>query len=176
MLRHPTLPPAVSGDRREFMLGSMRLSYYVAGPAPGDTLASARPLLLIHSINAAGSAYEIKPLYDHYRRERAVYALDLPGCGESDPAPGVAAVEAGINAVGDFLQSMRIRIADVLAFSDGCAIARRLAAAYPGQIRRVALLAEAPGPTGQLAQPSLVLDAAHAAAADRNARLIEFLC
>jgi pimeloyl-ACP methyl ester carboxylesterase len=108
--------------------------------------------------------------------ERSIYALDLPGCGESDPAPDVASVEAGINAVGDFLHSMRIRIADVLAFADGCAIARRLAAAQPGQIRRVALLAEAPGPTGQIAQPSLILDAAHAAAADRNARLIEFLC
>jgi len=40
--------------------------------------------VLVHSINAAGSAYEVKPLYDHYRRTRPVYALDLPGFGLSD--------------------------------------------------------------------------------------------
>ncbi|GAC1631487.1 MAG: hypothetical protein NVS9B10_24950 [Nevskia sp.] len=42
---------------------------------------AAGPLLLIHSINASGSAYEIKPLYAHYRGERPVLALDLPGFG-----------------------------------------------------------------------------------------------
>jgi pimeloyl-ACP methyl ester carboxylesterase len=41
-------------------------------------------LLLIHSINAAGSAYEVKPLYEHYRKSRAAYALELPGFGFSD--------------------------------------------------------------------------------------------
>jgi len=56
-----------------------RLSYYTAGP--GD---SAQPLLLIHSINAAGSAYEVHPLYDYYRRSRTVFALDLPGFGFSE--------------------------------------------------------------------------------------------
>ncbi len=52
--------------------------------APPVPLAAARPLVLVHSVNAAGSAYEVKPLYDHYRRTRPVYALDLPGFGLSD--------------------------------------------------------------------------------------------
>ena len=43
-----------------------------------------RPLLLLHSINAAASAYEMKPLFEHYSRERPVYALDFPGYGLSD--------------------------------------------------------------------------------------------
>ena len=53
-----TLPPALSGDWRELDGRAGRLGYYVAGSGP--------PLLLIHSINAAGSSYEVRP--------------DLPAC------------------------------------------------------------------------------------------------
>jgi pimeloyl-ACP methyl ester carboxylesterase len=73
------LPPAVPGKRRELHSNAGLLSYYAAGPSNG-----ARPLLLIHSINAAGSAYEVGPLYDHYCTERPVYALELPGFGFSE--------------------------------------------------------------------------------------------
>ena len=70
------LPAPVSGQRHEIGSPVGRLTYYSAGPEiPGKF----PPLLLIHSINAAGSAYEIKPLYEHYRRSRTVYALELPG-------------------------------------------------------------------------------------------------
>jgi pimeloyl-ACP methyl ester carboxylesterase len=58
-----------------------RLTYFSAGP---ETDGSTPPLLLIHSINAAGSAYEIKPLYEYYRQSRTVYALELPGFGHSE--------------------------------------------------------------------------------------------
>ncbi len=42
-----------------------------------------RPLVLLHSINAAPSAMEIRPLYDHYQSIRPVFAPDLPGFGLS---------------------------------------------------------------------------------------------
>jgi pimeloyl-ACP methyl ester carboxylesterase len=84
MLRHPSLPPAVSGERRDLLTGVGRLSYYVAGPDHSGDLLQSVPLLLIHSINAAGSAYEIRPLYERYRAYRAVYALELPGFGFSE--------------------------------------------------------------------------------------------
>jgi pimeloyl-ACP methyl ester carboxylesterase len=41
-------------------------------------------LLLIHSVNAAGSAFEVRPLFEHYGRFRPTYAFDLPGFGLSD--------------------------------------------------------------------------------------------
>ncbi|MGH8532652.1 MAG: alpha/beta fold hydrolase [Gammaproteobacteria bacterium] len=41
-------------------------------------------MLLIHSVNAAASAYEVRPLFEHYRKTRTVYALDLTGFGFSD--------------------------------------------------------------------------------------------
>jgi pimeloyl-ACP methyl ester carboxylesterase len=50
----------------------------------GSPEGAGRPLLLIHSINAAGSAYETRPLYLHYRGSRPVYAVDLPGFGFSE--------------------------------------------------------------------------------------------
>lgn len=72
------LSPAVPGERRDLASRAGRLSFYVDGPE------DAAPLLLVHSINAAGSAYEVGPLYRHYRATRRVYALDLPGFGFSD--------------------------------------------------------------------------------------------
>ena len=75
------LPAPVSGQRHEIGSSVGRLTYYSATPeTPGEF----PPLLLVHSINAAGSAYEIKPLYEHYRGSRTVYALELPGFGHSE--------------------------------------------------------------------------------------------
>ncbi len=81
---HQALPPALPGERREFDSPAGKLSYYVAAPAQSAGEAGLSPLLLIHSINAAGSAYEVKPIYEHYRNRRSVYALELPGFGFSE--------------------------------------------------------------------------------------------
>lgn len=56
------------------------LAYYIAGPIR----TGAPPLILLHSINAAASSFEMKPLYEHYAQSRRVIALDLPGYGFSD--------------------------------------------------------------------------------------------
>ena len=42
------------------------------------------PLLLVHSINAAASAAELRPLHEHYRASRTVFTIDLPGYGFSE--------------------------------------------------------------------------------------------
>jgi pimeloyl-ACP methyl ester carboxylesterase len=72
----PELTPALDAERREIDERAGRLSYYVAGEGS--------PMLLIHSINAAGSAYEIRPIFEHFRQRNRVYAPDLPGFGFSD--------------------------------------------------------------------------------------------
>ena len=64
-------------------LQAQRLSFeglncYVAGVGA--------PLLLLHSVNATASAAEVRPLFEHYRATRTVFALDLPGFGLSDMA------------------------------------------------------------------------------------------
>lgn len=55
--------------------------YFDPGP---DGEVDHRPLLLIHSVNAAASAFEVKPLFYYYRGRRPMYALDLPCFGQSD--------------------------------------------------------------------------------------------
>jgi pimeloyl-ACP methyl ester carboxylesterase len=72
----PLLPAALNGERRESFGRAGRVSFYVAGQGA--------PLLLVHSINAAGSAYEVKPIFDALVGGRRVYAADLPGFGFSD--------------------------------------------------------------------------------------------
>ena len=61
-----------------------RVSYYHA--APPDAAVLQTPILLVHSINASGSAAEVEPLFEHYRATRPVYALDLSGFGLSSRA------------------------------------------------------------------------------------------
>src|SRR5689334_16051533 len=76
---HVSLPPAIDAERKQFLSKeSGLLSYYA------DTSAEGTPLVLIHSINAAASSYEMRPLFNHFRTMRPVYALDLPGFGFSE--------------------------------------------------------------------------------------------
>ena len=84
VINHTAAPdPAVDAERKEMdTQAAGRLSYYYT-PGKG------RPLVLLHSINAAASSYEMKPLFEHYRGKRPVYALDLPGYGFSEHSPRV---------------------------------------------------------------------------------------
>ncbi len=59
------LPPALSGDRRDLTSKAGPLSYYYSGPA-----AISEPMLLIHSVNAAASAYEVRPVASARRHAR----------------------------------------------------------------------------------------------------------
>lgn len=113
---HMPLPPALPG--RHERLSSRRagdLSFY--GSAEVDGV----PLLLIHSINAAANAYEVRPLYLHYRRERPVYALELPGFGFSERSRRLYTprlmVEAIHAAVDEILRRHGGRPVDALALS-----------------------------------------------------------
>ena len=90
------LPAPVSGQCYEIASPAGRLAYYSASPAGGSALP---PLLLIHSINAAGSAYEVRPLYEHYRQFRTVYALELPGFGHSERGRRVYSVRMMTDAI-----------------------------------------------------------------------------
>lgn len=79
------LRDAVAGERMTLDSTAGRVSFYCSTPLRSELAASeAAPLLLVHSVNAAGSAYEMKPLYDTLRGSRTVYVMDLPGFGFSE--------------------------------------------------------------------------------------------
>lgn len=100
-------------------------------------------LVCLHGTGETGRVFQ--PALAALGADRSIYAIDLPGCGESDPAPGVAAIEAGVHAVADFLDSMRIRKIDLLAMGEGCAVARQFAANHGTRLRKLALVAEPAG-------------------------------
>jgi pimeloyl-ACP methyl ester carboxylesterase len=137
------LPAAVSGERREIDGAAGRIAYTRAGP-DGDGI----PLLLLHSVNAAASAYEVRPLYEHYRRQRPVYAPDLPGFGHSDRSDRPYLPRLMTDAVHAMVAEIR-RLhgagpIDALAVSLSSEFLARAAMEDPGAFRTIALLS----PTG----------------------------
>lgn len=75
------LRPVLSGELIRFRgRRAGELAYYAHGPVEQGV----PPLVFLHSINAAASSVEMKPLYDHYAQTRRVIALDLPGFGFSE--------------------------------------------------------------------------------------------
>ena len=141
-----TLPLAFPAERRDLDSPAGRLSLYCARPdGAGNGLP---PLLLVHSINAAGSAAEVAPLFAHYRQQRAVYALDLPGFGFSDRSDRPYTVRLMTDALHAALVAVQAEqggvAADVLALSLSCEFAARASCETPQLIRRLAMVS----PTG----------------------------
>ncbi len=98
------------------------------------------PLLVVHSINAAPSAFEWEPFVLRQARRRRVVALDLPGFGQSDkpdrpysPAQMAAAISAAI----EWIDAPEV---DIAALSLGCEFATQAVLAGPRRIRSLALV------------------------------------
>lgn len=151
--RDESLPHFLSGERYEIEVpGTGLVSYYVDGPDTDDRIpefwGDRIPLLLLHTINAAASAHEVKPLYDFYKKRRQVYAIDLPGYGHSDrsnrrylPRLMVDAVHALIARIRSENDNLPV---DALAVSLSCEFLARATSERPATVRSLALVS----PTG----------------------------
>lgn len=139
------LPDALDAPRAEVVTAhQQRLAYYA------DTTHAGRPLVLIHSINAAPSSFEVKPLFDHYRHSRPVYSLDLPGFGHSERDAGPYSPERFAQAIADFLVQIVKVPADVIALSLSAEFAARAASVLPaGQMASLVIIS----PTGFMQRP-----------------------
>jgi pimeloyl-ACP methyl ester carboxylesterase len=129
------LPPAIEAEQ-ERLTGAISgsLSYYV------DRSGAGRPLVLIHSVNAAASAYEMKPFFEHYRGTRPVYALDSPGFGFSERSDRVYSPQLYAEAIIDLLSQRVQERADVIALSLGCEFAAHAAAQRPELFHSLTLI------------------------------------
>lgn len=128
-----SLRPALSGERRALVLpGFGKVAYYA------DPRGTGRPLVLVHAINAAGSAYEVKPLWDAYAGQRPVYALEFPGFGSSDRPDVTYTPELMTRALEALVAELNTEV-DVVALSLGSEFAAR-AALDEGRIKTLALL------------------------------------
>ncbi len=132
-----TMTPAIDAEREALERRAGPLSYYVAGEGP--------PLLLLHSINAAGSAYEIKPVFEAFRKTRTVYAPDLPGFGYSDRSRRDYTVSLYVDAIHDMLDAIGGGVpVDALALSLSSEFLARAAVQKPESFASLALVT----PTG----------------------------
>ncbi len=128
---------------RRIPVAGLQVAVYDSG-SPGLMAAGSVPLLLVHSVNACASAFEMEPVMLRQSRHRRVVALDLPGFGASDrperdytPLQMSAAILAVISAIG-------APQVDLLALSLGCEFATQAALAQPARVRSLTLVS----PTG----------------------------
>ena len=132
----PALPAALHAER--FKVGGV--SCYVAGKGPA--------LLLVHSVNAAASAAEMRPIFDRYSANRTVFAIDLPGYGFSDRSDRPYTPRVMTDALHNIAKEIRLRCGDgpidALALSLGCEFLARAALERPSNWGRLALVS----PTG----------------------------
>ncbi len=141
-MQSTALGPAVDGERLAFpvMVGGPVVNCYAAG--------SGAPLLLVHSVNAAASAAEVRPLFEHARRRRAVFAIDLPGYGHSERPARAYTPRLMTDALHAAAAQIRSRCGpgpvDVVGVSLGCEFVARAAVEQPAQWGRLALVS----PTG----------------------------
>lgn len=141
---HQLLPPAVPGERKAIASAAGTVSYYRSGNGSDAQAADGIPLLLVHSINAAGSVYEVKPVYDHYRQHRPVYALDLPGFGFSERSDRVYAARLMTDAIHALVDTIRQahggKPIDALALSLSSEFLARAVSEQPEKFRSAALI------------------------------------
>lgn len=80
-----SLPDPLARSRREETRGYVNLPHGQLHLRRFGTSGNARPLLLLHE--CPGSSSGLRDLAAALATDRTVYALDLPGTGESDPLP-----------------------------------------------------------------------------------------
>lgn len=134
------LPDALRGERRSCTRRAGPITYYAKG--------SGTPVLLIHSINAAASACEVRPIWEAAPADWCVYAPDLPGFGHSDRSDRRYHRDLYVDAILDMLDEIELRHGSTpvsaLALSLSCEFLARAALRAPARLSSLALVT----PTG----------------------------
>jgi pimeloyl-ACP methyl ester carboxylesterase len=136
----PSLPPPVPGEALRLNGRAGPMTVHVAGQGP--------PLLLVHSVNAAASAAEVRPLHTHYAATRTVFSPDLPGYGLSERSDRPYTPRLMTDALHDVSALIHQRCGpapfDALAVSLASEFLARAATERPADYRSLALVS----PTG----------------------------
>jgi pimeloyl-ACP methyl ester carboxylesterase len=135
--RLPLPQPAVVHVRRSYAesrFGQIHLSTaYPSGGGFDERL----PVVCLH--HGGGSGRLFTPMLRELGHDRSVYAPDLPGHGSSDATGTKLSVTDQAAAIGDFLDSLRLRAVDLFGYQLGALLTAELAIARPQQVRRVML-------------------------------------
>jgi abhydrolase domain-containing protein 6 len=119
----------VAGDLRMIQLGRGRLAYRRVGKGP--------PLLLIHGWS--GSSRHWLTTMVGLADIRTIYAIDLPGFGETPALAGTPSLAELADIVTAFVDAQGLDHFDIAGHSFGGAITAYLAAQRPAQVGRIVL-------------------------------------
>ena len=131
---------ALNGQLQTIASGTGYLCAYVKGQG--------RPLILVHTINAAASAAEVRPIFESLSQHRTVYAIDLPGYGFSERSDRLYTPRLMTDAIHDLVRHIQAvhgsQAIDALAVSLSCEFLARAATEQPQHFQSVSLVS----PTG----------------------------
>lgn len=113
----------------------------------------APPLLLIHGSGAAGSFWS--PVVPALAGHHHVVRVDLPGCGQSPPAPSYE-VPAQADRVAAVLDDLDLGPVTVVGHSGGGYVATALTERRPDLVRSLALVSTGPSLDAFLPQPLIL--------------------
>ncbi len=132
------LPPAIRAEELTWALPTAGrvLCYHRGGQGV--------PLLLLHSINAAPSAFEVSPFFDDLDLPMPLYAPDLPGFGRSNREERAYLPDFFAAAINEMAEAIGASEVDVIALSTTCEFVARAARAPESRLRRLVFVS----PTG----------------------------
>lgn len=133
--RIPLPQPAVVHVRRSYADCRYGQLHLLTAYPSGGGFDERTPIVCLH--DSAGSARLFAPMLRELGRDRSVYAIDLPGFGQSDSPPPKFSIADLALALGDFVDALRIRQVDVFGCQLGALIAAEFAIARATQVRRV---------------------------------------
>jgi pimeloyl-ACP methyl ester carboxylesterase len=110
----------------------------------------APPLLLIHGSGFSGASWS--RMVPALAGQHHVIRVDLPGCGQSPPAPSYD-VPAQADRVAGLLDDLGLRRVAVVGHSSGGYVATALAEQRPDLVGSLALISSGPSPDALLPQP-----------------------
>lgn len=138
---HPHLGPSMGMEGRKVPTSAGDLFVYE------DTKGEGAPVVLVHSVNAAASSYEMRPLFELLLGRKPVLAFDLPGFGRSERGPREYNRElyrAAVLAMIDRAAQRRGGPVHVVALSLGCEFAAAAALERPESVLSLTMIS----PTG----------------------------
>ncbi|GAB3841108.1 hypothetical protein GCM10027610_049850 [Dactylosporangium cerinum] len=113
----------------------------------------APPLLLLHGSGASGASW--RPMVAALAARHHVIVVDLPGCGQSPPAPSYA-VPAQAGQVAALLDGLGLRRLAVAGHSSGGYVATALAEQRADLVRSITLISCGPSLDALLPQPLIL--------------------
>jgi len=126
--------------QKSIHIQQLKISYCTNKPDQEDTeeKIEREPVILLHGWGASIQA--MLPIYRYLAPSHRVYALDFPGCGESDQPPVPWSAAEYVRLVVDWLDALQISKATFIGHSHGGRVSMMLAAKHPERVRRLVLV------------------------------------